>query len=177
MPSKEFLDLMQQSIAIHEKKSHDYASEQNPFQNFDYQVIIMGWFKEDADKVFAGIIAQKLARLAELSNGKTPKNEAIEDTELDLITYMGLWMAYRRRKKDDSSLKEALRQVDERHDIFLEHRCYKCNKTFIDMHLYSTHAQAMHSAIYDPLEGSILFNDFKEILPSLKFPKDEDIPF
>lgn len=104
MASKEFVDLMKKSIEIHEKKSADYANDRNPFQNFDRQVQLMEWFSSNLDKSFAGIVAQKLARLAELSEpGRTPRNEAIEDTEEDAITYMGLWVAKRRIERSKNA--------------------------------------------------------------------------
>ena len=108
MSSPDFIKLLNDSIAIHEKKSKDYASESNPFRNFDRQEVLMGWFTSDSDKSMAGIVGQKLARLAELSEpGKTPANESIEDTELDLLTYVGLWMARRRLlRKDELTINE-----------------------------------------------------------------------
>lgn len=114
MSSPEFVKLLEESIEIHKKKSADYANDRNPFENFDRQAVIMGWFSSDVDKAFAGIVAQKFARLAELSQpGRTPKNEAIEDTELDALTYVGLWMAYRRRARNQAIPEEVLQLVND----------------------------------------------------------------
>lgn len=90
----EFLELLEQSKSIHLKKRHDYAAEDNPFSNFERSSIIMSWFNDPVDKAFANLVGTKLARLAELRNGKTAKNESIFDTCLDLFTYCGLWGAY-----------------------------------------------------------------------------------
>lgn len=90
----EFLELLEQSKSIHRKKRHDYAAEDNPFSNFERSSIIMSWFNDPVDKAFANLVGTKLARLAELRNGKTAKNESIFDTCLDLFTYCGLWGAY-----------------------------------------------------------------------------------
>jgi len=80
--------------AVHVKKNHDYAQEGNPFSNFERAAVIVSWFKNDIDKVFACLIGVKLARLAELRNGKTPNNESIRDNGIDLTNYAGLWQAY-----------------------------------------------------------------------------------
>ena len=100
----EFLNLLEESKQIHLKKRHDYAAEDNPFSNFERSAIIMSWFNDPVDKAFANLVGTKLARLAELRNGKTAMNESIADTCLDLFTYCGLWGAYiiRGAKRNDT---------------------------------------------------------------------------
>lgn len=54
-------------------------------------------------RIIAGIIGIKIARLAELTNGKIPKNESVDDTGLDLFVYCGLWQAYREWLRENST--------------------------------------------------------------------------
>jgi hypothetical protein len=93
MASQVFIKLMERAIQTHIKKSHDYAQEGSPFSNFDRAALIASWFNSDKDKTFANLIGVKLARLAELLNGKTPLNESIDDNFMDATNYMGLWGA------------------------------------------------------------------------------------
>lgn len=96
--SPEFYALLEQMSSIHSKKSHDYAQASNPFSNFERAGTIASWFTDPVDIAFAVLIGVKLARLAELSTGKIPNNESIEDTHLDGATYMTLWAAYKKHK-------------------------------------------------------------------------------
>jgi len=97
--NKEFLQLLEQMKEIHRKKNDDYSSA-GPDENFERMAIISSWFRDSLDKVFATMIAVKLARLGVLlSSQKDPNNESVEDSFLDLCTYAGLWAAnYKRRK-------------------------------------------------------------------------------
>lgn len=98
--SPEFIDLLADMKAVHESKSADYAQDDNPFSNFEYSATVGERFTDPVDRVFATMIGIKLARLAELlSNGKTPKNESIDDTMKDGTVYWGLWTAYHRKKR------------------------------------------------------------------------------
>lgn len=90
----EFIDFLDKSRDIHFKKSQDYSQEGNPFSNFERAGVLASWFNDPVDKAFVILIGVKIARLAELRNGKTPKNESIYDTFLDLGTYCFLWGAY-----------------------------------------------------------------------------------
>lgn len=101
----EFIQLLDDSRAIHLKKNQDYAQENNPFSNFERSAIIMSWFDDPVDKAFVNLIGTKLARLAELRNGKTAKNESIYDTLLDLGTYCFLWGAYIMRQSNNVTSK------------------------------------------------------------------------
>jgi hypothetical protein len=97
MPGKgspEFVELLKKCIDVHYKKNHDYASEDNPFSNFERASIIASWFNNPVDQVFASLIGIKLARAAELCNGTTPSNESLDDTFMDQTNYSGLWGAW-----------------------------------------------------------------------------------
>lgn len=116
--NKEFLELLDKSKKIHETKNQDYTSG-NVDENFIRMKLISEWFNDPLDKVFATMVAVKLARLATLLNkSTTPKHESVDDSFLDLFTYVGLWAAnYNRRygkipdniQKIASDLDEQLR--------------------------------------------------------------------
>lgn len=112
MSDPAFFDLLEQSRAIHETKSHDYASAADPHSNFRYAETVMTPFPE-CYKPYAGLIGQKLARLAQLLSGKAPKHESIEDSFVDLMTYCGLMGA--RWKAEQHA--EALRLAESRLDV------------------------------------------------------------
>jgi hypothetical protein len=96
----EFHAILIKMAEIHKKKNEDYASTDNPFSNFERSAELISWFEDSTDKAFVGLIGVKLARLAELlQSGKTPVNESIDDSFLDLATYCALWGSYRKRKK------------------------------------------------------------------------------
>jgi hypothetical protein len=80
---------------LHERKSHDYAQDSNPFSNFEEAAASAG---VSVDTVFAVMMAIKQARLKELQQAaKTPKHESIADTQIDLALYGVLRAAYARR--------------------------------------------------------------------------------
>lgn len=79
-------------IALMGKKSHDYASNQNRYSNFEYAAQAAGIKPEQAILSLIGI---KVARLTQLvSAGKTPENESVEDTMKDLINYTLILSGY-----------------------------------------------------------------------------------
>lgn len=98
--NKEFMELTRQMQEIHHKKNNDYTSG-NPDENFERMGIISSWFSNQIDKVFATMVAVKLARLGVLlSSQREPNNESVEDSFLDLCTYCALWAAnYKRRNR------------------------------------------------------------------------------
>lgn len=102
--SPEFYKILQEMAELHDKKSHDYAADGNPYGNYFFAgklAALFAYSHEDAG--FVGRMGEKLYRLANLeSNKKTPQNETIEDTEKDLCVIMALWIASRRerRKRD-----------------------------------------------------------------------------
>jgi hypothetical protein len=96
--SKEFIELCERMKVIHQKKNQDYT-QHNSFENFEKVAELQQWFEKDIDKAFIGLVAVKLARLAALLNtGRTPNNESIEDSFLDLTVYCGLWGSYHKSK-------------------------------------------------------------------------------
>src|SRR5689334_12892679 len=98
MPSEKFHELVDIMKAIHDMKSHDYASLENPFSNFEEAAELIELFQKPIDQCFAGIIGIKISRLGQLLNGKEPKNESIEDTFIDLANYVILWASYYGKK-------------------------------------------------------------------------------
>ena len=95
MRNPKFTALLQSMAAIHEKKNEDYASAGDPYSNFKEAGAVAEGFTDPVDKAFAVLIGVKLARLRELKGkGKTPNNESIADTYLDLSTYAALWASY-----------------------------------------------------------------------------------
>lgn len=105
--SPTFYKLLDEMAETHSRKSHDYASNDNPYGNYHFagQVAIL-FNHSSQDAGFAGRIAEKIYRLAILEGGnKTPLNESVEDTERDIATIVALWMADRRdRRLKDVSL-------------------------------------------------------------------------
>lgn len=78
---------------IHDKKNHDYASDNNPFANFEVVARITGL---PVDTVFKVLLAVKEARLEELlSSDKTPNFESISDTYKDQAVYAALRYSYK----------------------------------------------------------------------------------
>lgn len=94
MANKHVPEILKRIQEIHDRKSADYASESNAFSNFERAACIAEWFNDPVHKVFATMIGIKLARLAELLNGKRPKNESIDDSFLDQDTYSILFHSY-----------------------------------------------------------------------------------
>ena len=102
MINKTFNNLMDSIKELHAKKNHDYASDDNPYSNFEFAAHLVSEFNNPVDQVFAGIIGIKLARLGQLLSGKKPNNESAEDTMRDLTTYCGIWTARRINKEIES---------------------------------------------------------------------------
>lgn len=97
MRNPKFNDLIAEMSALHERKNGDYASDGNPYSNFEEAAAVAAGFS-GVDAVFAALIGVKLARLRELtSSGKTPNNESINDTRTDLAMYATLWASYHRK--------------------------------------------------------------------------------
>ena len=96
--SKIFYELLGEMAETHDKKSHDYASNENPFGNYLFAGQLATMFSHSPqDAGFVGRLAEKLYRLANLERDKKiPLNENIEDTERDIAVIVTLWMAARR---------------------------------------------------------------------------------
>lgn len=86
--------LLDQMKATHESKNADYAADDNPYSNFELAATIAGCSVATVFRVLMGV---KQARLNELLKGKTPNNESIEDTKLDLAVYAALYASYEHR--------------------------------------------------------------------------------
>jgi len=110
--SPEFYKLLEEMADTHDKKSHDYASNNNPYGNYLFAGQVATLFAHSSqDAGFVGRLAEKLYRIASLeSTGKEPKNETIEDTEKDILVITALWITSRRerrakRQNQDSKVK------------------------------------------------------------------------
>lgn len=91
--------MLDQMRSIHNKKSHDYSNDKDSFSNFKQAAELCKHFTNPIDQVFVSIIGIKFARLAELlSSGKTPNNESVDDSFVDLANYCALWGAFYREK-------------------------------------------------------------------------------
>lgn len=100
MKNKTFDELMDGLKELHAKKNSDYASDDNPYSNFEFSAHLVSQFTDPVDQVFAGIIGIKIARLGQLlGKGKTPKYESVDDTMRDLTNYCGIWTSMRRDRQ------------------------------------------------------------------------------
>ena len=72
-------------------KAHDYASDGDCFSNFKK---IANMMDLKTEQTFLQFISVKVARLVELISGKSPKNESIKDSLLDLANYSCLMSLY-----------------------------------------------------------------------------------
>lgn len=100
-----FYSLLERMAEIHDKKSTDYASNDNPYGNYLFAGELSKLFINPDDSGFLGRIGEKLYRLANLENpnnngvSKVPLYESIEDTEIDICVITLLWMACRRETR------------------------------------------------------------------------------
>lgn len=102
--SQLFYELLDELAELHDRKSHDYASDSNPSANYHFAGSLSKLFDNPEDAGFIGRIGEKLFRLANLeNNGKKPKNESVEDTERDICVIICLWMADRRDRRKKSA--------------------------------------------------------------------------
>lgn len=105
----DLIESLNKIAEIHKKKNDDYASSDNPFSNFDVSEYLLAQFKDPRDQAFVWPIATKLARLSTLLNKihvadingmDKPEinNESIEDSFIDIATYVLLWKADIKRR-------------------------------------------------------------------------------
>lgn len=94
MRAQELFDKCKKLI---QTKGEDYTRDPqvNQYENFDRAAEIASWFVDGRDKPYTVLIGTKLSRLATLLNGKSPKNESVEDSFIDLINYCALWAGSR----------------------------------------------------------------------------------
>lgn len=96
-----FTLLLDEALKLHTKKSHDYASNENPYGNYHFAGKFGQLFQNPDDAGFVARLGEKLYRLANLeNNGKVPLNETVADTEIDLVVIMLLWIASRRDRHE-----------------------------------------------------------------------------
>lgn len=102
-----FYELLEEMAKTHDKKSHDYASNENPYGNYYFAGKITLLFSHsEQDAGFIGRLAEKIYRLANLENSKKiARNESIEDTEIDILIITCLWMASRRELRRSNLTK------------------------------------------------------------------------
>ena len=95
-----FYKLLDEMRETHNKKSHDYAPDSDPYANYKFAGLVSSMFSHSPDDAgFAGRLAEKLVRLSVLGKrGTQPLNESIADTERDIAVIAALWMAMRREK-------------------------------------------------------------------------------
>jgi len=87
----------QQELSVLEAKANDYANT-NIFSNFEQTAIMC---QLPVDKVFQVMCGIKFCRIVELTSGKTPKFESIDDTLLDFSNYIKLYRAYLTNKENN----------------------------------------------------------------------------
>jgi len=87
-------ELMKKAMSLAEKKAYDYSQANDRFSNFKRAAVLVSWFTDPVDQVFACMIGIKITRKAELVSGKTPNFESLADTDIDLVNYCALWGAY-----------------------------------------------------------------------------------
>jgi hypothetical protein len=89
-----FIESLDRIKKLHETKNEDYATSSDPFFNFNFTEYVMSHFKDERDKTFVWPIATKLARLANLlGSSSKPNHESVDDSLLDVATYILLWKA------------------------------------------------------------------------------------
>jgi hypothetical protein len=105
--SPEFYKILEEMAELHDRKSHDYASDNNPFGNYVFSGQMAALFSHSPTDVgFVTRMAEKLYRLANLErDGKTARNESIDDTERDLCVIIALWMACRRHERNKKEIE------------------------------------------------------------------------
>ena len=139
--SPTFYKLLDEMANTHSEKSHDYASNENPFGNYEFAGQVSSMFAHSpSDAGFAGRLAEKIYRLANLeSSGKTPKNESIGDTERDIAVITTLWMANRRDRreknkviKEDNDLELYVIKNEHQYDILMLERVVGYLQAVID---------------------------------------------
>lgn len=88
----DFQKLLEKITILHNKKSNDYAQNNDYYSNFKFAAFVAG---VTVDQVFRVMLGIKLARLKELKSGKTPNFESIQDTIDDLANYSCIYASYK----------------------------------------------------------------------------------
>jgi len=88
-------DFFGNGIELMKKKSADYASEENPFRNFEGSLAV----GVPVDRAILVRMMDKIARISNLLTAEAAvKDEKIEDTLQDLCNYSGILYAYIKQK-------------------------------------------------------------------------------
>lgn len=107
----EFYALLEKMAETHDKKSHDYASNDNPFGNYHFAGMLSKLFDNPDDAGFIGRLGEKFYRLANLENAKKEvavKDEGVADTENDIAVITLLWIVDRRQRRAKQQKDEIL---------------------------------------------------------------------
>ncbi len=78
-----FYRLLEEIATLHEQKNHDYAKADEPLSNF-HKCRALGV------EPWRGVLVRmsdKYSRIEQLACGKTPKNESMRDSLIDLAVY------------------------------------------------------------------------------------------
>lgn len=104
-----FYELLDEMAVTHDKKSHDYASNDNPSGNYHFAGQVANLFSHSSqDAGFVGRIAEKIYRIANIEgSGKSVQNESLDDTERDIAVITLLWIADRRDRRNKPNPLEA----------------------------------------------------------------------
>jgi hypothetical protein len=113
--SLDFYQVLQEMAELHSRKSHDYATIEDPFKNYRFAGEIGSLFSHPADIGFVCRLAEKIMRLAVLQD-KTPLNESVEDTEKDIAVITALWMAERRDRRRGRRIEEFKTLPEDKHE-------------------------------------------------------------
>lgn len=106
MANPTFHSLLEKMEEIHNRKLHDYASNDNPYGNYHFAGMLSKLFNNPEDAGFVGRIGEKLYRLSNIeNNGKNVLNESIEDTEIDICVIVLLWMSDRNDRRTQLTTK------------------------------------------------------------------------
>lgn len=99
--SPTFYRLLEEAAKLHNRKSHDYASNENPYGNYEFAGQVATMFSySPSDAGFIGRLAEKIYRIKNLEgSGKAAKNEDIEETENDIFVITALWISNRRDRR------------------------------------------------------------------------------
>ena len=78
-----FVELLDEILALHDAKNHDYANDADPLSNFRQS-------EQFGVPAFQGVmvrLSDKWSRACQLVGGKSPKNESLRDTLVDMAVY------------------------------------------------------------------------------------------
>jgi hypothetical protein len=78
-----FYQLLEEIAELHSRKNHDYAKTTEPLSNFTRSAA----FGVEPWRGILVRMSDKWSRLEQLASGKTPKNESMRDTLIDLSVY------------------------------------------------------------------------------------------